>query len=242
VVLVVWPPGVNDLLVVDPRVTETRTLDPGDAAAIRAAERTGLPFLHWRTTAGGQQVRLLDDQQWRLTVGRHTDSDIALTSDAEVSRAHALLERVGDEWTVIDDGLSRNGSFVNGNRVLGRQRLHDRDRLCFGQTQLVFREPQPAETEESTARVSDHVGVIPLSSQQRKVLIALCRPLYESSSATPATNKQIADEVFLTTDAVKAHLRILFERFGLSELAQNAKRAKLARAALDEGILKPHDF
>jgi pSer/pThr/pTyr-binding forkhead associated (FHA) protein len=233
---------VNDPSVIDPRVTETRTLNPADAAAILDAERTGQPFLHWRTDAGNQRLRVLDDEKWRLTIGRHTDSDIALTWDAEISRAHALLERVGDEWTVVDDGLSRNGSFVNGNRLLGRQRLHDRDRLCFGQTQLVYREPQPADTEESTARVSDHAAVIPLSTQQRKVLIALCRPVNESSFATPATNKQIADEVFLSIDAVKAHLRILFERFGLSALPQNEKRAKLAAAALVDGILKPHDF
>lgn len=217
-------------------------LNPGDAEALLEAERTGLPFLHWRAADGSQRIRLLAEEPWRLTVGRHTDSDIALTWDGEVSRAHALLERVSDEWTVVDDGLSRNGSFVNGNRVLGRQRLHDRDRLCFGQTHLVFREPQPEENEESTARVTDHGGAVPLSSQQRKVLVALCRPVNESPFAMPATNRQIADEVFLSIDAVKAHLRVLFERFGLSELPQNEKRAKLAAAALIEGILKPHDF
>jgi pSer/pThr/pTyr-binding forkhead associated (FHA) protein len=233
---------VNDLVVIEPRGSETRRLNPADAAAVLEAERTGLPFLYWRTDDGGQRLRVLDEEHWRLTIGRHSDSDIALSGDAEVSRAHALLERVGDEWTVVDDGLSRNGSFVNGNRVLGRQRLHDRDRLCFGQTQLVYREPPAADDEESTARVSDHESVVLLSSQQRKVLIALCRPVNESPFASPATNKQIADEVFLSVDAVKAHLRILFERFGLSELPQNEKRAKLAAAALVEGILKPHDF
>jgi hypothetical protein len=77
---------------------------------------------------------------------------------------------------------------------------------------------------------------------QRKVLIALCRPVNVSPFAPPATNKQIADEVFLSVDAVKAHLRILFDRFGIGELPQNEKRARLAARALLDGVLRPQDF
>ena len=77
---------------------------------------------------------------------------------------------------------------------------------------------------------------------QRKVLIALCRPVHDSASATPATNRQIAEEVFLTIDAVKAHLRVLFERYSLSQLPQNEKRARLVAAVLDSGVLAPRDF
>ena len=67
-----------------------------------------------------------------------------------------------------------------------------------------------------------------LTEGQRKVLVALCRPLKDSAYASPATNKAIADEVHLSVDAVKAHLRLIFERFGLDELPQNQKRARLA--------------
>jgi DNA-binding NarL/FixJ family response regulator len=74
------------------------------------------------------------------------------------------------------------------------------------------------------------------------VLIALCRPVNDSTAATPATNRQIADEVFLSVDAVKAHLRVLFDRFGLGGLPQNEKRARLAAEVLLDGVLKPHDF
>jgi len=185
---------------------------------------------------------MLDADHWRLTVGRNPEADMALTWDQEVSRSHALLERIGEEWTVLDDGISRNGTFINGHRVQGRQRLHDGDRICFGQTHIVYRRPPSRETEESTARVSSEGATIALTAAQRRVLVALCRPVFESSSATPATNKQISDEIYLSVDAVKAHLRILFERFGLAELPQNEKRARLAARVLGEGILKPHDF
>ena len=63
-----------------------------------------------------------------------------------------------------------------------------------------------------------------------------------SRFVTPATNKQIAEEVFLSVDAVKAHLRILFERLGLEALPQNGKRARLAARVLLDGVLQPHDF
>jgi DNA-binding NarL/FixJ family response regulator len=74
------------------------------------------------------------------------------------------------------------------------------------------------------------------------VPVALCRPLHDATSALPATNKQIADEVFLSVDAVKAQLRQLLDRFGLAELAQNEKRVRLAQAAFASGSVTPRDF
>jgi pSer/pThr/pTyr-binding forkhead associated (FHA) protein len=210
-----------------------------DVQALIAAERGGQPFLTGRVLDGSQVIFLLPRDRWRLTVGRKGESDIALGWDGEVSRAHALLEQVGDQWTLVDDGLSSNGSFVNGQRVVGRQRLRQGDRLCFGNTQLVFRDPGPAES-EATRRETP--SAMPLTPSQHKVLVALCRPLNDASSTLPATNRQIADEVFLSVDAVKAQLRVLFERFGLSELAQNEKRARLAQAVLAAGAVTPHDF
>jgi hypothetical protein len=213
---------------------------PAELKEVIAAERTGSPFLVWRTDQGEQRLLLLDQERWRVTIGRDAAADLPLAWDAEVSRTHALLEQVGRGWTLVDDGLSRNGSFVNGARVIGRRRLRDKDRMVFGATPVTYRETTGAITQ--TASAIDAPAAIPLSPMQRKVLIALCRPVHESESATPATNRQIAEEVFLTVDAVKAHLRVLFERYGLSELPQNEKRARLVAAVLEAGVLVPRDF
>ena len=83
---------------------------------------------------------------------------------------------------------------------------------------------------------------MPLSESQRKVLVALCRPLKDSAYAAPATNKEIADEVHLSVDAVKAHLRVLFERFGLDALPQNQKRAHWRRRRWSTGWSSQHEF
>jgi pSer/pThr/pTyr-binding forkhead associated (FHA) protein len=226
----------------DGGTTESPIPTPSDLKAIIEAERTGLPFVHWLVADGRQRLLMLGSERERLTVGRRPDADVALVWDTEVSRAHALLEVVGGQWMIVDDGLSRNGTFVNGSRVHGRHLLHDRDRLCFGQTQVVFREPPDPEHGVSTAQAPSNAGAVMVSETQRKVLIALCRPVNDSTAATPATNRQIADEVFLSVDAVKAHLRVLFDRFGLGELPQNEKRARLAAQALLDGVLKRHDF
>jgi FHA domain len=218
------------------RVAQT----PVELKQVIAAERTGRPFLVWRTDEGEQRLLLLDQQRWRVTIGRDPAADIPLPWDAEVSRTHALLEQVGRGWTLVDDGLSRNGSFVNGVRVIGRRRLRDKDRMVFGATAVTYRETSGATTQ--TASAIDAPSTIPLTPMQRKVLIALCKPVHESASAIPATNRQIAEEVYLTVDAVKAHLRVLFERYGLSQLPQNEKRARLVASVLDAGVLAPRDF
>ena len=210
-----------------------------DVQALIAAERAGQPFLTGRRQDGRQIIFQLPRDRWRITVGRRNESDIALGWDGLVSRAHALLEQVGDQWTLVDDGLSSNGSFVNGRRVVGRQRLRQGDRLCFGATQLLFCDPGPSES-EATTREPPPTAI--LTPTQHKVLVALCRPLNDGSSALPATNRQIAEEVFLSVDAVKAQLRVLFERFGLTALPQNEKRARLAQAALAAAAVTPRDF
>jgi len=203
---------------------------------VLAAERAGLPFLVWRSAGGQLRVLRLEVDGWRLRIGRAEDAEVSLPEDDQVSRTHAILERVGEEWTLLDDGLSRNGSFVNAARVLGRQRLADGDRLCVGSTELIYR-AGAAPRAAQTVSVGENPSGIILSPMQRRVLIALCRPVRDSESATPATNREIAAEVFLSVDAVKAHLRVLFERFGLGELPQNEKRARLAASALVSGVL-----
>jgi pSer/pThr/pTyr-binding forkhead associated (FHA) protein len=214
---------------------------PSELQAVLEAERAGLPFLVWRDGAGGQRIAQVPGDRSRVTIGRAPEADIALTWDPEVSRAHALLELIGGRWTLVDDGLSSNGSFVAGARVVGRHRLVDGDRMCFGSTVVVYREPLAGGLDETIRRPEQTARVV-LTDTQRRVLIALCRPVNDSAFASPATNRQIADEVFLSVDAVKAHLRVLFDRFALGELPQNEKRAKLAATVLLSGVLAPRDF
>ena len=171
---------------------------------------------------------------------RHAN-DVALEWDTEVSRLHAELECLGGEWTVADDGLSRNGSFLNGQRISGRQRLRDGDVLRVGRTQIAYRVPESAESSPTVAAGS-RPELPELSATQRAVLAALCRPYKDTELATPATNQQIAEELYLSIDAVKAHLRTLFGYFGVQHLPQNQKRSYLAMRALQDGVVSRRDL
>jgi pSer/pThr/pTyr-binding forkhead associated (FHA) protein len=207
-----------------------------------AAERRGTPFVVYRDGLGEQVVVDLAEQGDRLTIGRRPANAVALDWDSEVSRVHAALERVGDDWTVVDDGLSHNGTFVNGARVTARVRLHDGDVIAVGGTAIAFRSPslESASTPTVTA-VGPHAGER-LTPAQRRVLVALCRPFKDSAYSTPATNQQIADELFVSVDAVKSTLRALFGVFGIDDLPQNQKRASLAVRALQTGVVTRRDL
>jgi pSer/pThr/pTyr-binding forkhead associated (FHA) protein len=204
-------------------------------------EREGDPFLVLRDGDGAQRIIVLEPGRARLTIGRSSGNDIALDWDSEVSRIHVELERLGDEWTVADDGLSRNGTYLNGHRISGRHRLRDGDVLRAGRTQIAYRVPDASESRETVAAGS-RSELPELTAHQRAVLVALCRPYKDSELATPSTNRQIADELFLSVDAVKAQLRTLFHYFGVDHLPQNQKRSYLAIRALQDGVVSRRDL
>ncbi len=110
----------------------------------------------------------------------------------------------------------------------------------WGGRRFKYRAAQATLVEETVA-ASEQVSV-QLTDQQRQVLIALCRPYRDGAYATPATNREIAGELFLSVDAVKLHLRAMFAKFGLVELAQNQKRAALAEQALRSGTITPREL
>jgi hypothetical protein len=206
------------------------------------AEREGLPFLIFRDGDSRHRLFVLDEEHDHVTLGRRSSADVALSWDGEVSRLHAELIRKGVEWTLTDDGLSLNGSFVNGQPVRGHRRLRDGDAIRVGATVLVFRNPRDQES-NATKPSSDLLRVVSLTEAQRRVLVALCRPFKNSAVfVTPPTNDQIAGELFLSVDAVKKHLRALFEKFGVEHLPQNEKRARLVERAFAGGFISDSEL
>jgi predicted component of type VI protein secretion system len=206
------------------------------------AERRGLPFLVLRDDTGGQRIVELEAASKRLSIGRAPGNDIDLQWDTEVSRLHAELEVTAGEWTVADEGLSRNGTFLNGSRISGRQRLRDGDVVRVGRTTIAFRRPEAVDESRPTQIAGVHITPESLSATQRSVLTALARPYKHDEFATPATNQDIADELHLSVDAVKSHLRTLFQRFGIEHLAQNQKRSRLVAEALQAGVVSVRDL
>jgi pSer/pThr/pTyr-binding forkhead associated (FHA) protein len=235
-------PGMSSLRDVPESPLDAHVATPQDLKDRIAAERRGTPFLVYRDADDLQVIVELAPSGEQLTLGRRPTNDIVLDWDSEISRVHAALERIGDDWTVVDDGLSHNGTYLNGSRVTSRQRLKDGDVLTVGGVALAFRSPGGESMSRPTVTaMGPHVGEL-LTPAQRRVLIALCRPFKDSTYATPATNQQIADELVVSVDAVKSTLRALFEVFGVDALPQNQKRASLALQALRTGVITRRDL
>ena len=117
---------------------------PGRASgAARGRARAGCPFLLWRDPAG-QRILALDASRARSPSAAAPRSTSRLDADEQVSRLHAEIERIGGEWTVADDGLSRNGSFLNGERVSRPAAARDGDELRFGDDDRRLPGPAPA--------------------------------------------------------------------------------------------------
>jgi pSer/pThr/pTyr-binding forkhead associated (FHA) protein len=217
------------------------SLSASELKELIAAEQAGAPFLAYRDGRDVLRIFSLPAAEAAKTLGRRAEMDLVIDWDVEVSGVHAELRRYGSEVTVADDGLSTNGTYLNSKRVVGRARLRDRDCIRVGRTVLAFRSAEWSAV-LATAAAIDVPGVVRLTDTQRNILIALCRPLAEGADvAMPATNQQIAAEVHLGVDAVKAHLRKLFAKFELADLLQNQKRAKLAEYALQQGLVTQRD-
>jgi len=92
----------------------------------------------------GREIPLVDG----MVVGRG-QCDVVLV-DPEVSRRHALVTATSAGPAVEDLG-SRNGTWLNGQRITGAHRLRSGDELRFGNTVWLVREGPPSRPGLTTA-------------------------------------------------------------------------------------------
>ena len=79
---------------------------------------------------GNASMRVhLDHKQYRL--GRSSANELAFLEDQKLSREHLVFDRTSEGWTVRDVG-SRNGTHVNGVRLIGTVCLSHGDRITAG--------------------------------------------------------------------------------------------------------------
>ncbi len=94
---------------------------------------------------------LLEDE---YSLGR-IESNAIVVNDSTVSSKHARIFRSGDGF-YLEDLQSRNGTFVNGDRVTEKRLLADHDVIRFGRVVLTFNiasEMIPTATSAGTIRI-----------------------------------------------------------------------------------------
>ncbi|MCO5999195.1 FHA domain-containing protein [Actinoallomurus rhizosphaericola] len=168
------------------------------------------------------------------TIGRGRGVDIRL-DDPSVSRLHAELVRRGPYVYVVDLGLSRNGTRVNG-RPIARRVLEDGDVVSFGAARCrmggIPREDVDPDVELRRAVAPE------LTRREIDVLTSLCRPaLSDEAFVAPATAREIATDLVVTEAAVKQHLLRLYQKFRIPEGAN--RRTRLANEVIALGLVRP---
>jgi predicted component of type VI protein secretion system len=190
----------------------------------------------WLTFADGSEHELKDG----VSIGRDTKNDLVMES-AAISREHAALNFRDGRWYVEDRG-SFNGTYLNGTRVVPGTPLALRhaDRISIGTETLIFSWPAQQQDPYTTEPLEEMAAAngAQLSAFQRQVVQALCGPwLAGSSLETLPSNEQIAAQLGTpgATGTVKAALRRIYAKAGLSDQPAHAKRRALCRLARQNG-------
>jgi len=187
-------------------------------------------------SSSGPQLITLTGQ--RVTMGKLPSCVVTLDHDPTVSRMHALLENFGFAWSIRDLG-SRNGTYVNGEKVTAERLLRSGDQLRLGNSRMIFWQAAHADQapEDCNTKPNERPQLRSrLTPRELDVLLALCRPVVsEDPFAQPASIHRIARELFVTEAAIKQHLHNLYDKFAIP--TQGVRRVALANEAIRCGAV-----
>jgi hypothetical protein len=173
----------------------------------------------------------------RITVGKASTNSVSLDHDPTVSRLHAVLENHGSAWSIRDVG-SRNGTYINGEKIEAERVLRSGDEVRIGKSRLVFLVARGADEPADEATIVPDAAQLPprLTRREFDVLLVLCRPLVSDDPfPEPASVRRMASELFVTEAAVKQHLQNLYDKFAVP--TEGDRRVRLANEALRRGAV-----
>jgi hypothetical protein len=120
----------------------TFILRPGDLSPLASSPAAMGHYLVTGEIGAEQRIRI---DAGGLTIGRATGCGLPLAA-ADVSRRHCRIE-IEDDWAVLTDLGSSNGTFVNDAPIVGPTRLRNGVRLRVGTVPLKYERRDPAEVE-----------------------------------------------------------------------------------------------
>lgn len=183
----------------------------------------------------GELIPLADG----LKLGRSPDCAVSV-DDPSVSREHAVVRGRPGRWFVEDLG-SRNGTRVNASRLVFGQAYplrHD-DRVLLGTVHVVVLSAAESDDADRTSSLeADRAYMaIGLSPFQHQVVVCLAEPWL--AGGEPANNADIARLLGTpdAVDAIKAALRRVYAKAGLTEDRSRTKRRELCLFAQRQGWL-----
>lgn len=116
--------------------TQEHSTAPSLSPRARRNATTSVPKLapgRYLAIEDGEEVVLVELRKGVTRIGRGLSADVRLESPA-VSRRHALIVVEGDEVVLADD-RSRNGTWLNGDRIT-RAVVHADDEILIGTSRM----------------------------------------------------------------------------------------------------------
>ena len=219
-----------------PRLRPTPRRPPSCASASRPS--AGAARSSSCATATAASACSTSTDTGRSTIGRGTGNEVAWSGTPR-SRACTPSSRVGGEWTVGDDGLSRNGSFVNGARISGRS-------ACATATSCASARPRSPTAARVRGLDADRgrrqrLALPTCPPTQRQVLVALAGPTstpIRDPGDQPGHRRRAAPQRRRGQVAPAHAVPALRDRAP----AQNQKRSRLVAEALQSGVVSPRDL
>lgn len=201
-----------------------------------------------QTTEGYPRRVLLNRP--RLIIGRAEESDVFL-ADTLLSRRHAEIEQRNDGCYLIDLG-STNGTFLNGARVVGEQRLRHGDLIAVGDSKLVFSDGQPDDSTDNTALLGAQsyairdlqkrstnpaVEVVDLTNQGRLFhLLSRATSSLLGNRPLPELFERVLDVIFQAINAERAAIVLLDEHTGAPQIRASRSRVGDPITRISRGI------
>jgi DNA-binding response OmpR family regulator len=188
--------------------------------------QTEQALLIWREGDLIKDQWILQDTESEITVGRSTDCVVSIPV-RWISRKHAILHRQGGQF-ILEDAGSKNGVFVNGQRIIKPRPLADGDviQLAPG-LELLYVDseataPLPGQrglglyVDQAERQVYVHGQLLspPLSNQQYQLLVLLAEnpgKVYSRAEVIKAAWPG-EDPEGVTDDAIDALVRRLRQR------------------------------
>ena len=207
--------------------------------AVNTGNQATDPYLFYRDEAGRQQMIVL------ASASRATDDRarrrLRSASRSGTTRCHGCTPNSNasaTDWVLVDDGLSRNGTYVNGERLTGtapvagrRRDPHRRDDHFLPRQSHCRRHLTPKSRRMSSPfircrrpndRSSRHCAARTFPARPTRLLRRISRLRTRSISASTASRIICAR---------------LFGKFGVEDLPQNQKRARLVELAFRSGLV-----
>ena len=178
-------------------------------------------------THGGVVQRIDEVESGTSLIGRCDDS-VLLLVDPFVSREHARLSWSGQVASILDLG-SRNGTFVNGQRILGEEVLSDGTKITIGPYELmicfsIFKAIWQSFNLDDSTR-SDEAGAID-AAEKRPQLLALTpgqRRVYDGFMES-LSEKEVAARLKISIHTVHTHAKAIYKALAVSSRPELVRR------------------